>query len=121
MDDISKEEFWKVYGNHPPSGWIKFAYKYFSKGTEREDMKLNLTLLYILLSLFLIGFTGTIFGFSRAIIGTATVSFGIILTVLVLYLFSAIMLNNARIGKIAKELGISKYDYNRLVEKYGVS
>ncbi len=119
MAEITKEEFWKAYNNHPPSRWIKFAYKYFSKETEKEDMKLNRTLVYILLSLFAIGFFGTVFGFSRAVVGTATIAYTIILTVLVFYLFSAVKLNNLRIGKIAKELGISKLEYNRLVEKYG--
>jgi hypothetical protein len=81
MDDITKitkEQFWKAYNNHPPSGWIKFAYKYFSKETEVKDMKLNRAIMWVLFSLFAIGFIGTITKLPRLIIGTVTIVYGII-------------------------------------------
>jgi hypothetical protein len=118
VKDITYEQFWKAYNNHPPSGWIKFAYRYFSKETEAKDMALNRIVWIVLLGLFAVGFIGTAVGLPRPVIGTATIAYSAILAVLVLYLFSAIKLNNLRIGKIAKELGVTLLEYNQLVEKY---
>jgi hypothetical protein len=118
VKDITYEQFWKAYNNHPPSGWIKFAYRYFSKQTVAKDMILNRTIVYILLGLFAVGFLGTAFNAPRSIIGTATIAYSIILGVLVLYLFSAVKLNNLRIKRIAKELNVTLDEYNQLVEKY---
>ena len=38
--------------------------------------------------------------------------------ILVLYLFSAVFLNNRRIRKIRKILGVNKYEYNYLVSRF---
>ena len=118
VSKITKEQFWETYNRHLPSNWIKFAYRYFSKGTEEKDMKLNSVITYLLLWLFVMGFGGTVIGFPRAVIGTITISYGIILAVLVLYLFSAVKLNNMRLNKIAKELGVTKQEYDGLAGKY---
>jgi hypothetical protein len=119
MANISKEDFLKAYNSFPPNGFIKFCYKHFSKEAEGKDLRLKKTLVTILLSLFGVGFIATVLDLPRKIIGTATVIYGIILTVLVLSLFTAVFMNNARIGKIRKALGgISKYDYNLLAEKF---
>lgn len=116
---ITEEEFWVAYNNHLPNGWIKFAYRYFSNETLNKDIVLNNVILYILIGLFGIGFIGTMVGIPRSIIGTVTIAYSIILASLVLYLFSAVKLNNIRINKIRKELGgISADEYNKLVEMY---
>jgi hypothetical protein len=117
-DKISKEQFDIAYDNHLPSNWIKLAYKYFSKNTEKKDFGVKNTIVYVLLFFFLIGLFGTIFGLPAAIIGIATVTYTIILSALVLYLFSAVILNNLRISKIRKELGITKEEYATLVSVY---
>jgi hypothetical protein len=46
------------------------------------------------------------------------IPYSIGLAILVLYLFSAVFLNNFRIRKIRKELGITKEEYNALVSIY---
>lgn len=116
---ITSDQFLKAYNNHLPSGWIKFAYKYFSTETVNKNMKLKNSVVYILISFFIIGFIGTILKAPRIVIGIATISYSIILAVLVLYLFSVVKLNNLRIKKIRNELGgISAEEYNKLVEMY---
>jgi hypothetical protein len=118
IKNITKEQFDAAYNKHLPSGWIKFAYKYFSKQTEKKDMKLNRVIWYVLGILFTIGFFGSAFGMSHFLIGLVTIPYAIILTTLVLYLISAIKLNNLRLNKIAKELGVSKEEYDELAMKY---
>ena len=115
---ITKTQFDAAYNQHLPNVWIKFAYKYFSKETERKDMSLRNNLTFILLGLFLVGFFGTVFNVAKAIIGTATIIYSVLLSVLVLYLFSAVIMNNLRIRKIRKILGVSKQEYNALVNKF---
>jgi len=117
-DRISKEQFDAAYNKYPPNKWIKFAFKYFSTNTEKKDFGAKNTVLYVLLFFFIIGFFGTIFGLPVKIIGIATVAYTIILSVLVLYLFSAVILNNIRVNKIRKVLGITKEEYNNLVDIY---
>jgi len=117
-DKISKEQFDIAYDNHLPSGWIKFAYKYFSKETERKDMSVKNTVVYTLGGLFLLGMIATILNLSNKIIGVFVIPYSILLAILVLYLFSAVFLNNWRIRKIRKELGITKWEYDALVSAY---
>lgn len=118
MINITKKQFDAAYNQHLPNGWIKFAYKYFSNETEKKNMSLRNNLVFILLGLFFIGFFGTVFHIGRAIIGTITIIYSIILLVLVLYLFGVVIMNNLRVNKIRKILGISKTEYNDLVKKY---
>jgi hypothetical protein len=118
VNKITKKQFDAAYNKYLPSGWIKFAYKYFSKETEKKNMSLKNNLTFILLGLFLIGFFGTAFKAPIALIGTVTITYSILLTILVLYLFSAVILNNFRLKKIIKSLGITKEQYNYLVRKF---
>lgn len=115
---ITDEQFDAAYNNHLPSAWIKFAFRYFSKTTEKKDMSVSRTVLYILLGAFGVGYIGTILTLPRIVIGIATYILGIILAGLVLYLFSAAKLNNWRLNKIAKELGVTKREYDWLAEKF---
>jgi hypothetical protein len=115
---ITKKQFDAAYDVHLPNSWVKFAYKYFSKETEKKDMSLRNYLVGILLGLFLLGFFGTVFNASYAFIGTATIAYSILLSILVLYLFSAVFLNNRRLKKVMKILGVTKEEYNWLVNKY---
>ena len=115
---ITKTQFDAAYNQHLPSGWIKFAYKYFSKETERKNMSLRNHLVFFLMGLFLLGFFGTVFDASRAFIGIPTLIYSIVLSVLVLYLLSAVLLNNRRLKKVMKILGVTKSQYNYLADKY---
>jgi len=115
---ISKEQFDDVHNKHLPSKWIKFAYKHFSEETKNDDMKLNKTVTYVLLTLFIVSLFSTVFKLPKLLIGMTTLLFSIILILLVLYLLSAILLNKRRLERVIKELGVNKIDYNKLVEKF---
>ena len=115
---ITKKQFDKAYNSHTPNSWIMFAFKYFSKDTEKKNMALSNVLIFSLLGLFLLGFLGTIFNASRVFIEIATIGYAIILTVLVSFLLAAIFMNHRRLKKVAKILGISKGEYNILATKF---
>jgi len=115
---ITKRQFDAAYNKHLPSGWIKFAYKYFSKSTQKENMSLNNTIVFILIGLFLVGFFGTAFNAPREIVKWVTIGYSLILSILVLYLLSAVFLNNRRLKKVMKILGVTKIEYNKLVKKF---
>jgi multidrug efflux pump subunit AcrB len=117
VNKITKEQFDTAYNKYLPNKWIKFAYKYFSNETEKKNMSLKNTILYVLFGLFGVGFICTIFGLSKPIIVTITIIYSILLVVLVFYLFSAVFLNNLRINKICEKLNITKEEYNTLVTK----
>ena len=115
---ITKEEFLVAYSKFPAKGWIKWAFKYFSKSTEKENMKLSNTIVWILLSLFLVGFFATVAHLPRLIIAIVTIAYSILLGILVLFLLAAVLTNNRRIKKIAKELGVTLEEYNKLADEY---
>ena len=118
MKEISEEEFLKVYNKHLPSRWIKFAYKYFSKETEDKNLVLNKTISYSLLGLFIFGLVGTILELPYLIICITTIACITITFALVLYLFSAVKLNNLRINRICKELNVDVKEYSMLITKF---
>lgn len=118
MKKITKKEFDDAYNKHLPSRWIKFAYKYFSKETEKKDMIINNVAVIILLLLFAVGFFGTVLDAPRNLILIGGVSYSVLLSGLVLYLLSAVLLNNSRIRKIRMILGLSKHDYNFYVTQF---
>ena len=114
---ITKKEFDVACKKHLPSKWIRFAYKYFSKETEKKDMSLRNHLTFFLLGLFLIGFFGTMFN-AIVFIKITTIIYSIVLSILVLYLFSAVLFNNLRLKRIIKILDINKFEYNYLINKF---
>jgi len=116
--EITKEQFLTAYNNHPAKGWIKWAFKYFSKSTEKENMKLSNTVAWVLGSLFLVGFFATVIKLPRLIIAIVTITYCIGLAILVLFLLAAVLSNNRRIKRIAKELGVTLEEYNKLADKY---
>jgi len=115
---ITKREFDAAYKQFLPNGWIRFAYKYFSKETEKKDMSLRNHLTFFLMGLFLVGFFGTAFKAPRPLVATVTIIYSIVLSILVLYLLSAVLLNNRRLRKVMKVLGVTKAEYNKLANKY---
>lgn len=116
---ITKEQFWAAYNKFQPNGWTKFIFKYFSKSTKNEDKWVKNIFVGVEIGLFLIGMIGSILDWSKSAVGIPTIIFGILLVTLVLSGFVAVFMNNFRIGKIRKKLGgISKEEYNRLVEIY---
>ena len=115
---ITKAEFDAAYNKHLPSGWIRFAYRYFSKNTERVDYTPRRIITGVLLGLFGLGMLATILNLPHNVIGMFVIPYSILLAILVLYLFSAVFLNNGRIRKIRKILGVNKYEYNYLVSRF---
>jgi len=115
---ITKKQFDAAYNQHQPSGWIRFAFKYFSKETEKKDMSLRNHLTFLLLALFFLGFFGTVFNAPLPFIKVVTIWYSILLAILVLYLLSAVLLNNSRLNRVKKILGVTKEQYNYLVNKF---
>jgi len=115
---ITKKEFDTAYNQSQPSNWVKFAFKYFSKETEKKNMSLRNDVTFLLLSFFLLGFFGTVLKVDRALIGVITIAYSILLATLVLYLFSAVLLNNRRLKSVMKILDVTKQEYNYLVNKF---
>jgi len=115
---ITKEQFEVAYNRHLPSKWVSFAFKYFSKETVKKDMALTNILTFLLLGLFGVGFISVALGLSKVIIAASTIGYTSLLALFVLYLFSAVELNNKRITKICKELDITKFQYNELVKEF---
>jgi hypothetical protein len=116
--EITKEQFDRVYNSHLPSKFIKLTYKYFSTSTEKKDYSVKNTVTYTLGGLFLTGLLTTILNVSHSLIGIFVYTYIIILVVLVGGLFTAVIMNNFRIRKICKDLGIKGWEYNNLVSKY---
>ena len=115
---ITKRQFDAAYNKYPPSRWIKFVFRYFSKETEKKDLALSNTLTYTMGALFAVGFFSTVFNAPEVIIKWATLPLCAILVLIGITMFSGFFLNNRRIKKIAKELGVTKWEYNYLADKY---
>jgi Flp pilus assembly protein TadB len=109
----------QVYAKHEAPKWVKFAFKYFSKSTETQNLKPGKAIAGILLSLFAVGFIATVLKLPRAIIAPVTYAYMGILTILVGFLLAAVWTNNRRIRKITKELGCSLEEWNRFVDLWG--
>ena len=115
---IDEQTFLNAYHKHHPAGWIKFAFKYFSRSTEERDSKPSKFIQAGLFAIFGAGFVATVTKQSRAVRGTITLLFFIILFPLVTFLMAAAWANNARIKRICKELDITIEIYNILADNY---
>jgi len=115
---ITKKQFDSAYNKHLPNGWTKLAFRYFSTNTVKQDMYVKNIMKGTLIGLFLIGFIGTILSFPKMLIGIPTLIFTGILFLLGIFTFGAFLMNNARIRKICKILGVTKEQYNYLVKKF---
>ena len=115
---FTKQKGLDAYDKFGAPKWIKFAFKYFSKSTEKENMKPSNTIAWILGSLFLIGLFGTMFDLPWAVLLWVTMSYLVILVSLVGFCFAAVLVNNQRIRKVVKELGCSLTEWNKFVTEY---
>jgi hypothetical protein len=102
----------------PPNKFTKFIFKHFSSEAEWKDAKLNRILISILIITFLLGFVATAFNLPRKIISITFWSYSGTLIPLVLSILDGVLMNNFRIRKIRKELGLSKIEYNELANYY---
>lgn len=120
--DINKEQFEKIYNKYLPNKFLVFMFKHFAKDDEKTTgikLKLGDKLgWFVLLPLFLIGMLFTIIGLPKTYIGVVTISYSVILSIIVLSMFVAVQWNNFRIRKIAKKLGVNISDYNEIVNLF---
>jgi hypothetical protein len=120
LEDITQEQLQKAYDQHPPKEWLKFTYKYFSKSTLEEDLAPKRFITVLFMVLFLGGFLGTILKWDRNIMAPIVITYSVTLALFVFYLLVAVFSNNARINKIRRILGVTKQQYNYLVDKLGL-
>jgi len=118
IDSITKEEFLKVYNTNPPNKWTKFAFKYFSQSTLEKDRWLKISAQMVLFSLFALGFVSVAFNLGRIFEIITIIPFGVILVSIGVLMFGAFIMNNLRIKRICKKLGISNMEYELLVKYY---
>jgi hypothetical protein len=117
-DKISKEEFLKVYNSYPPNGWTKFAFKYFSQSTLPKDKFLKNIAVYLMAGSFVMGMLGTILNMSREFILGSILPLMIVLPSIAIIMSGGAIMNNLRIRKIRKKLGITKLEYEILAQAY---
>jgi len=116
MGKVLKKDFLKVVEKYPPNKFVRWYFDNFSK--ERSKEKVNNILVAVLISLFAWGLIATILQLDRDLIKYPTYAYVIILAIHVVLGFTAGKLNNRRIAKIRKELGLSIEEYERLANKY---
>jgi ABC-type multidrug transport system permease subunit len=115
---ISEEHFLQVYNKYVPNKWTKFVFRYFSRSTQKKDKWVSQLLTAVFIALFLTGLTGTILGLSYVFVSIPTFILLGLLVIIGILKFGAFIMNNNRIRKIRKELGITKEDYDFLVGLY---
>lgn len=115
---LSKEEFLTVYNKHLPNTWTKFTFRYFSTNTKYADAWVRNIFKGVELSLFGIGFLATVLSFPRFIIAISTITFSLLLLLLGIFMLGGFIMNNRRINKIMKELGLTQEDYDYYVLIY---
>jgi len=115
---ISKIQFDRAYNTYPPNWWIKTVFRYFSEETDKTDLIPKKAIIWILLTLFLSGFISTIIRANPQFTKIVTILYAIILLSLIAFLLVGAIMNTHRLSKIIKLLGISKVEYNELVDKF---
>jgi hypothetical protein len=115
---VTREEFIDSYNSHLPNKWTKFAFKYFSQSTLKEDLYVKRIVQSILMGLFGLGFLGAVFNATKTYMTITTISFSVLLLLVAILMFGAFIMNNSRIRKIRKELGLTIEEYNYLALLY---
>ncbi|MFW6219425.1 MAG: hypothetical protein ACOC33_01025 [bacterium] len=106
MLKITKKKFKLAHEKYPPNWWIKIIFKYFSKNSENKKVKYVFVCLLILF--FLLGIFNGIF----------VIVYSVLLAAIVLTTLSAVILNNIRLDKIRKHLGVTRKQYKILHDRY---
>ena len=115
---VTNEKFLEAYNRHLPGKWTKFVFKYFSKSTLPQDLWLKKWAQGILLGLFGLGMLGAIFNATHTYMAITTLTFSALLILVVLIMSSGAILNNLRLRKVRKELGITRAEYEILAQLY---
>lgn len=115
---MTKEKFLKTYNKYPPSIFVKFIYKHFSKETEKTNSKLRLRISFFFIILILFGIIGNILALPKVWIAIPTYIFTVLFFIFIIVLTVAHILNQRRIKKISKELNINLFQFNIYSKKY---
>ena len=118
ISKITKQEFDLAYNKFQPNLWTKLSFRYFSTNTEKSDMKVRKSLQWVMIALFLVGFVSTVIGLPRPIIAFATITYSLVLLALGIFMGMGALMNNMRIKKISKVLGVTKWEYQALVDLF---
>lgn len=118
VSKITKEQFDLVYNRYPANAWVKFGFKYFSRSTFPKDLWVKRTAVAIMSVSFIAGFIGTVLNFSRGFLIGSLVPLIITLVSIALIMSGSAFMNNWRIKKIRKELGINIWQYEALVNLF---
>ena len=115
---ITRAEFDKASDAYPPNAFVKFAYKYFSKSTEKGDMKVSRIFSWVLIGCFLAGFIATVLKLSWTMVAIPTFAVAGLLVLIAIIIGGAAFMNNARLRKVMKKLNVNKWEYAQLVERF---
>lgn len=115
---ITRAEFDKAYDAYPPNAFVKFAYKYFSKSTEKGDMKVSKIFSWVLIGCFVAGFAASVANLSWTFVAIPTFALGGLLIAVAILIGGAAFLNNRRLRKVMKKLNVNKIEYAQLVERF---
>lgn len=116
MNQITKAHFDWASAVHKPNAFVTFMYKHFS--TEAESMQLRGGVIMFLVATMMVGYIASFFTVSFEFMKVAVLTYCISLAIFVISLFVAVFMNQYRVRKIAKLLGVSLEDYNKLVFKF---
>jgi len=115
---VTKEEFLEAWAKHPPNGWTRFAYRYFSRGTKKEDRWLSTCVFAVLIVFFLLGFFGTVLKPDVELVKYSTLALTAVLVLLFVLRMPAAVMNNLLVRRVRKELGLTLSEYERYASMY---
>jgi len=116
---ITEKEFDAACAKFTPPKWIVFTFKYFSKSTEKKDLKVSNIIVNTLLVAFFAMMLGVILDAPTQYLIPFIIIYCGLLIPMVGLMFAAAKFNNLRHDKIRKELGgITKSEYEKLVYKF---
>lgn len=115
---VSKQEFEEAYNKFPPRKIEIFYFKYFSTQTLQENKWLGWIVALILFIPLLIGFIMTVCNSPIELIKIPGLIQAGMLVLFAIPWISIWYVHKFRIKKIRKSLGISKAEYQELVNKY---
>lgn len=120
MKKITKAKFLSVYNSTKANKFTLFVYRHFAKHDEGENTSMTPIVTISLLSLFMIGFVSTALDLPNQLIAISSILLSVIVFIVVIFIGLAIIMNNMRVKKIQRKLGISNEEYNILFEKYAL-
>ena len=117
-EQVSREEFLEVYNKNQPNKWTIFTFKYFAKSTRKSDLWLSRIIELFLIMWFMIGFINVIINDNLITHWLVISVITLIIVGLGILMGSAAIMNNRRIKRICKKLGINRQEYEVLTNLY---